>query len=39
VGFFPVHSLPELSTGRVLASQIGRLYQHELDRSLPTDFD
>jgi len=39
VGFFPVHSLPELSTGRVLASQIERLYQHELDRSLPTDFD
>ena len=39
VGFFPVHSLPELSTGRVLASQIERLHQHELDRSLPTDFD
>ena len=39
VGFFPVRSLPELSTGRVLASQIERLYQHELDRSLPTDFD
>lgn len=39
VGFFPVHSLPELSTGRVLAPQIERLYQHELDRSLPTDFD
>ncbi|HEX4618308.1 MAG TPA: NUDIX hydrolase [Steroidobacteraceae bacterium] len=39
VGFFPVHALPELSTGRVLAPQIERLYQHELDRSLPTDFD
>ncbi len=39
VEFFPVHSLPELSTGRVLASQIERLYQHELDRSLPTEFD
>jgi ADP-ribose pyrophosphatase YjhB (NUDIX family) len=39
VGFFPVHSLPELSTGRVLATQIERLYQHALDRSLPTDFD
>lgn len=39
VDFFPVHSLPELSTGRVLASQIERLHQHELDRSLPTDFD
>jgi ADP-ribose pyrophosphatase YjhB (NUDIX family) len=39
VGFFPVQALPELSTGRVLASQIQRLYQHELDRTLPTDFD
>ena len=39
VGFFPVHSLPELSTGRVLGAQIERLYQHQLDRSLPTDFD
>jgi len=28
-----------LSTGRVLASQIERLYQHRLDPSLPTDFD
>jgi len=39
VGFFAVRSLPELSTGRVLAPQIERLYQHALDRSLPTDFD
>ena len=39
VGFFPVHALPELSTGRVLAPQIERLYRHQLDRSLPTDFD
>jgi ADP-ribose pyrophosphatase YjhB (NUDIX family) len=39
VDFFPVHSLPELSTGRVLGAQIERLYQHQLDRSLPTDFD
>jgi ADP-ribose pyrophosphatase YjhB (NUDIX family) len=39
VEFFPVRALPELSTGRVLASQIARLYQHQLDRSLPTDFD
>jgi ADP-ribose pyrophosphatase YjhB (NUDIX family) len=39
VDFFPVHSLPELSTGRVLAPQIERLYRHHLDRSLPTDFD
>jgi len=39
VDFFPVASLPQLSTGRVLAAQIERLYQHQLDRSLPTDFD
>ena len=39
VQFFPVRSLPELSTGRVLASQIERLYQHQLHPELPTDFD
>ena len=39
VEFFPVQALPPLSTGRVLASQIERLYQHQLDPSLPTDFD
>ena len=39
VEFFPVHELPPLSTGRVLASQIERLYQHRLDPALPTDFD
>jgi ADP-ribose pyrophosphatase YjhB (NUDIX family) len=39
VDFFAVHALPELSTGRVLASQIERLYQHRLDPALPTDFD
>ncbi len=39
VGFFPVHALPELSTGRVIAAQIERLYRHQLDRSLPTEFD
>jgi ADP-ribose pyrophosphatase YjhB (NUDIX family) len=39
VEFFPVQALPPLSTGRVLAAQIERLYQHHLDRSLPTDFD
>jgi ADP-ribose pyrophosphatase YjhB (NUDIX family) len=39
VEFFPVHALPELSVGRVLAPQIERLYRHQLDRSLPTDFD
>ena len=39
VEFFPVHTLPPLSTGRVLASQIERLYQHRIDPTLPTDFD
>jgi ADP-ribose pyrophosphatase YjhB (NUDIX family) len=39
VEFFPLNRLPELSTGRVLAPQIERLYQHHLDRALPTDFD
>ena len=39
VDFFPVHSLPELSTGRTLSSQIERLYEHQLNRDLPTDFD
>ena len=39
VEFFPVHALPPLSTGRVLASQIERLYQHRIEPGLPTDFD
>jgi len=39
VGFFPLTALPQLSTGRILESQIQRLYQHQLDRTLPTDFD
>jgi len=39
VQFFPVQGLPELSTGRVLASQIERLYQHQLHPELPTYFD
>ena len=39
VDFFPVNALPELSTGRTLASQIARMYEHWLNRDLPTDFD
>jgi ADP-ribose pyrophosphatase YjhB (NUDIX family) len=39
VDFFPVNSLPPLSTGRATQSQIERLYQHQLNRDLPTDFD
>jgi ADP-ribose pyrophosphatase YjhB (NUDIX family) len=39
VEFFPVDSLPPLSTGRATESQIQRLYLHHLNRDLPTDFD
>jgi ADP-ribose pyrophosphatase YjhB (NUDIX family) len=39
VEFFPVSSLPPLSTGRATQSEIERLYQHHLNRGLPTDFD
>jgi ADP-ribose pyrophosphatase YjhB (NUDIX family) len=39
VQFFPVRALPDLSTGRVLASQIERLHQHQLHPELPTYFD
>jgi ADP-ribose pyrophosphatase YjhB (NUDIX family) len=39
VEFFPLNALPELSTGRTLASQIARMYEHNLNRDLPTDFD
>lgn len=39
VQFFPVQELPELSAGRVLASQIERLHQHQLHPELPTYFD
>jgi ADP-ribose pyrophosphatase YjhB (NUDIX family) len=39
VDFFPVTSLPPLSTGRATQSEIERLYQHHLNRGLPTDFD
>jgi len=39
VEFFPVSSLPPLSTGRATQSEIERLYQHHLNRGLPTEFD
>jgi ADP-ribose pyrophosphatase YjhB (NUDIX family) len=39
VDFFPLRALPPLSLGRVLPGQIARLYQHQLDPGLPTDFD
>jgi ADP-ribose pyrophosphatase YjhB (NUDIX family) len=39
VEFFPVGTLPPLSTGRTTQSEIERVYQHHLNRGLPTDFD
>lgn len=39
VDFFPLGALPELSSGRILAPQIERLYRHHLEPALPTDFD
>jgi hypothetical protein len=39
VEFFPVHDLPPLSSGRATQAQIERLYEHHLNRGLPTDFD
>lgn len=39
VEFFSVDSLPPLSIGRTTQSQIQRLYEHHLNRGLPTDFD
>jgi ADP-ribose pyrophosphatase YjhB (NUDIX family) len=39
VEFFALQALPPLSRGRVLASQIERLYRHRLEPALPTDFD
>jgi ADP-ribose pyrophosphatase YjhB (NUDIX family) len=39
VEFFPVDSLPPLSTGRATQSEIERLYQHHINRGLPTEFD
>ncbi|MBS0378210.1 MAG: NUDIX hydrolase [Proteobacteria bacterium] len=39
VDFFALDALPELSRGRILGSQIARLYQHRLDPTLPADFD
>ncbi|MET0661316.1 MAG: NUDIX hydrolase [Steroidobacteraceae bacterium] len=39
VDFFAVEALPELSTGRSTATQIRRMLEHHVARSLPTDFD
>ena len=39
VGFYALEKLPPLSTGRVTAAQIARLYEHHHQPDLPTDFD
>jgi ADP-ribose pyrophosphatase YjhB (NUDIX family) len=39
VDFFPLAALPELSRGRVLESQIVRLFEHWRQPALATDFD
>ena len=39
VEFFPLSALPELSPGRVIRSQIERVYEHYKRRELPTEFD
>jgi ADP-ribose pyrophosphatase YjhB (NUDIX family) len=39
VEFFPLDTLPELSTGRATAEQIRRMHQHHLNLQLPTEFD
>lgn len=39
VGFFPEDALPPFSRGRVVPSQIARMFEHLRDPSLATDFD
>jgi ADP-ribose pyrophosphatase YjhB (NUDIX family) len=39
VAFFRPDALPDLSTGRTLASQIHRMFDHHRDPALPTDFE
>jgi len=39
VEFFALNALPELSTGRSTAKQIHRMYEHHLQREMPTEFD
>ena len=39
VDFFALDALPPLSLGRTTPSEIERLHQHHLERTLPTDFD
>jgi ADP-ribose pyrophosphatase YjhB (NUDIX family) len=39
VGWFALDALPELSTGRVNARQLGRIVEHRRNPLLPTEFD
>ena len=39
VGWFGLDELPELSTGRINARQLGRIVAHHRDPLLPTEFD
>jgi len=39
VDFFASNAIPELSTSRVLASQIARMFAHHASPDLPTEFD
>lgn len=39
VAFFGENEIPQLSLGRVLPSQITRIFQHYRNPNLPTDFD
>ena len=39
VGFFSETEIPELSVDRVTAGQIRRMFEHQRDPGLPTDFD
>lgn len=39
VDFFPVDAIPPLSTGRVTAAQIARMFEHRRHPDWPADFD
>ena len=40
IGWFAQHALPaDLSVGRVLRTQLERMFEHRRDPGLPTDFD
>lgn len=39
VGWFAPHQLPELSVGRATAGQIARMFEHQRNPTLPTEFD